>query len=63
VTENIPILDYTFMIPRKNGTGSVSLEMPQGKTLPEGTYHVELLLKTKKLKSLAFKVTQPQYTQ
>lgn len=63
VTENIPILDYTFMIPRKNGTGSVSLEMPQGKSLPEGIYHVELLLKNKKLKSLAFKVSEPQHVQ
>ncbi|MFA5271818.1 MAG: hypothetical protein WC412_05720 [Candidatus Omnitrophota bacterium] len=57
VTDDVPILDYTFMIPRKNGTGSVSLEMPQGKILPEGTYHVELLYKNKKLKSLAFKVS------
>lgn len=56
VTDDMPVLDYTFIIPRKNGIGSVSLEMPQGKTLPEGVYHVELRLKDKKLKALAFKI-------
>jgi len=56
VTDDIPVLDYTFIIPRKNGIGSVSLEMPQGKTLPIGTYRVDLLLQNKKLKSVAFRI-------
>jgi hypothetical protein len=55
-TEDLPILDYTFIIPKKNGIGSVSLEMPQGKTLPSGTYRVDLLLENKKIKSVVFKV-------
>ena len=58
VTEDISILDYTFVIPKKNGVGSVSLEMPQGKTLPSGTYRVDLFLKNQKVKSVAFKVHQ-----
>ena len=56
VSEDVSILDYTFIIPKKNGVGSVSLEMPQGKTLPIGTYRVDLLSQNKKLKSVAFRV-------
>jgi hypothetical protein len=56
VTEDLSILDYTFIIPKKNGVGSVSLEMPQGKTLPSGTYRVDLSSQNKKVKSLTFKV-------
>jgi hypothetical protein len=56
VTEDLSILDYTFIIPKKSGTGSVSLEMPQGKTLPSGIYRIDLLLDNQKLKSVVFKV-------
>jgi len=56
VTDDIRILDYKFAIPRKEGWGSVSLSMPEGKTLPVGSYKVDLLLNTHKLKSLTFKV-------
>lgn len=55
-SEDVSILDYTFIIPKKNGVGSVSLEMPQGKTLPIGTYRVDLLLQNKRIKSVAFSV-------
>jgi len=56
LTDDIPVLDYTFAIPRKEGTGSVSLSMPEGKTLPPGLYRVTLLLDKKELKSVTFKV-------
>ncbi len=56
VTDDIHILDYEFVVPRKDGWGSVSLSMPEGKVLPVGSYKVDLLLNTHKLKSLTFKV-------
>lgn len=56
ITDDIPVLDYTFVVPRKQGTGSVSLLMPEGKTLPAGFYSVRLELDGKPLKSVTFKV-------
>lgn len=56
LTDDIPVLDYTFVIPRKEGSGSVSLSMPEGKTLPAGLYRVTLELDKRPLKSLTFKV-------
>ncbi|MCX5712193.1 MAG: hypothetical protein NTY47_03845, partial [Candidatus Omnitrophica bacterium] len=41
LTDNIHILDYTFVIPRREGSGSISLTMPEGKILPAGLYKVE----------------------
>lgn len=56
VTDNIHILDYTFSIPRKEGSGSVSLSMPEGKILPSGSYRIDLTKRRHILKSLNFKV-------
>jgi hypothetical protein len=56
VTDNIHILNYEFTIPRKEGSGGVSISMPEGKQLPEGTYRVDLMAGTTKLKTLTFKV-------
>ncbi len=56
ITDDIHVLDYEFVIPRKEGFGSVSLSMPEEKTLPAGSYKVDLLVNTRKLKSLTFKV-------
>jgi len=56
VTDNVHILDYTFTIPRKEGFGSVSLAMPEGKNLPSGSYRVDLMSGKRLLKSLTFKV-------
>lgn len=56
VTDDIRILDYTFKIPRKEGSGSVSLSMPEGKTLPSGSYRIDLTQGKYALKSLNFKV-------
>jgi hypothetical protein len=56
VTDDIPILDNAVVIPRREGMGSISLTMPEGKTLPPGAYRVDLTWEDKPLKSLAFKV-------
>ena len=56
VTDNIHILNYEFIIPKKEGSGSVSLAMPEGKKLPEGVYKVGLSFGDSILKSLTFKV-------
>lgn len=56
VTDNIHILDYIFSIPRKDGTGSVSLSMPEGKTLPQGEYKLDLNKEKRTLKTLNFTV-------
>ena len=58
VTEDIHILDYTFDIPRKSGSGSVSLSMPQGKELPAGAYRVDLRKKNRILRSLNFRILE-----
>lgn len=56
VTDDVHILDYNFNIPKKDGMGSVMLSMPEGKTLPQGSYQVELFLGKRLIISLAFKV-------
>lgn len=56
ITDDIPILSSPVVIPRKEGMGSVSLQMPEGKMLPVGTYKVDLLWNDRPLKSLSFKI-------
>lgn len=56
VTDDIRILDYTFKIPRKEGSGSISLSMPEGKILPSGSYRLDLTTGKNILKSLSFKI-------
>lgn len=56
VTDDIPVLDYTFIVPRKEGSGSVSLSMPVGSNLPPGLYQVTLASDGQQLKLLTFKV-------
>ena len=56
VTDDVHILDYNFNIPKKSGNGSVILSMPEGKTLPSGSYKVGLYLGKALLKSLNFRV-------
>ena len=56
VTDDIPVLDNAVVIPRKEGMGSVSLAMPEGKTLPIGLYRITLMLGKVPLRSLSFKV-------
>lgn len=58
VTDDLHVLDYPFNIPRKQGTGSVSLSMPKGKVLPSGVYRVDLVADGKALRSVNFKVLE-----
>ena len=58
LTEDIPILEYPFSIPRKQGAGGVALDMPQEKTFPAGTYEIQLLQDKKILKSLRFEILE-----
>lgn len=58
LTDDIPIVEYSFAIPRKEGVGSVALSMPEGKVLPSGLYRVELKYMTRTLKTLTFKVVE-----
>lgn len=58
VTDDIHILDYSFDIPRKSGSGSVSLTMPAGKELPGGQYRVDLKKGKNTLTSLTFKILE-----
>jgi hypothetical protein len=56
VTDQIHILDYVFFVPRRNGMGSVSLSMPEGKEMPSGTYRITFMLEKHILKSLTFEI-------
>jgi hypothetical protein len=56
VTDDIHILDYSFNIPKKEGTGSLALAMPEGKTLPPGRYRVDLSCNKRILKTINFTV-------
>jgi len=56
VTDDIHILDYPFTVPNKQGSGSVALTSPEGKSLPMGQYKVDLLAGNRILKSLTFKI-------
>jgi hypothetical protein len=58
ITDDIHVLDYQFNIPRKEGSGSVSLAMPEGKALPSGLYRIDLVERKRVLKSLTFKVKE-----
>ena len=57
VTDDVPIYDYVLNIPKREGIANVVLSMPEGKTLPTGSYKVTILLEKKQLtKSLVFEV-------
>lgn len=56
LTDDIHILDYNFVVPRKEGSGSISLSMPEGNPLPSGLYMVELLFKEYTVSLLTFRV-------
>ena len=59
VTGDIPVLNYTLSVPRKEGSGGIALAMPQGKTLPAGSYKVTLESDKKaSLKSVQFTVLE-----
>jgi hypothetical protein len=55
-SENIRILDYPFELTRVADNGIVSLRMPAGKSLPDGTYRLDFEADGKVVKSATFKV-------
>jgi len=56
LSQNINIINHTFTLPRKEGYGSVVLTMPEGKSLPSGSYRVDLVMDKHILKSHKFKI-------
>jgi hypothetical protein len=54
--DDLRILLYEFRIPRRSGSGGISLTMPNGKVFPVGAYRVDFIAGGKILKSVAFKV-------
>lgn len=56
LTDDIHILDYSLNISKREGAGNVALSMPDGKTLPSGSYKVDIFLGKRLLKSLKFTV-------
>ena len=57
VTDDVPIYDYSLNIPKREGIANVVLSMPEGKTLPTGSYKVTILLEKKQLtKPLVFEI-------
>jgi len=56
LTEKIHVLDYNLSLPRRNGMGGVLLTLPEGKTLPSGSYQVALMQGKKSLRSIPFQV-------
>jgi len=42
VSDDVPIYDYNLNIPKKDGIANVVLSMPEGKTLPSGSYKVTI---------------------
>ena len=58
LSEDMPILDYTFVVPRREGQGSVALVMSEGKLLPVGLYKVTLELDQRELKSVPFRIVE-----
>lgn len=55
-TDDIHILDHKMIIPKRDGFGSVTLSMPEGKPLPAGKYRVDLVVKKRVIRSLEFTV-------
>ena len=56
ITDDIHIIDHTLNIPKKDGTGGVTLSMPEGSRLPSGQYKVDIMIGRRVLKTLRFKV-------
>ncbi|MDD5429050.1 MAG: hypothetical protein PHI58_07465, partial [Candidatus Omnitrophica bacterium] len=44
ISQNISIINHTFTLPRREGSGSVLLTMPEGKTLPSGSYRIDMVM-------------------
>jgi hypothetical protein len=58
-TANIQILTLSVALTRVSDHGAVSLKMPEGKTLPSGSYRLDLSVRGKVVKSVPFTVLAP----
>jgi hypothetical protein len=56
ITDDIHVLDYSFIIPKKEGTANIVLIMPNDKILPSGRYKADIMLGKRVLKSLKFRI-------
>ena len=56
-SQNLLILDFPITLTRTSDSGTVSLQMPQGKTLPSGAYRLDLKAEGKVVKSIPFTVS------
>lgn len=59
-TQGIHILDVPVTVAEAVGTGIVSLQMPQGKALPAGSYRLDLMVQGKVAQTASFIVTAAQ---
>lgn len=56
LTDDVHIVDYPFNIPKREGSGGITITMPGGKAFPAGSYKVDLYLEKRLLRSLQFRV-------
>ena len=57
LTDDTPIYNYSLNIPKREGVANVVLSMPEGKTLPSGSYKVTIFFGKKQLtKPLTFEI-------
>jgi hypothetical protein len=56
LTDDVHIVDYPFNIPKREGSGGITINMPGGKKFPAGSYKVDLSLEGRLLKTLEFRV-------
>jgi hypothetical protein len=57
LTDDVPIYDYNLNIPKKEGIANIALSIPEGKTLPSGSYKVTILLGKRQLtRPLTFEI-------
>jgi hypothetical protein len=56
LTDDVHIVDYPFSIPKREGSGGITITMPGGKKFPAGSYKVDLYLEKRLIKTLQFRV-------
>ena len=56
VTDDLHISDYPLTIPKKDGYGGIDFKMADGKSLPPGSYRVDIYIGRHLLRSLTFSV-------
>ena len=59
-TENIAILDFSVALNRSADHGVIMLRMGEGKTLPAGSYRLDIEVDSKVIKSISFTALPPE---